>query len=73
MQMDFIEIEQDDILLTHLFIALLKLCNKGLTFLGIRFGEQFLALFPTETGALEDGTQRVTADLVPQFAGNPVA
>ena len=72
-QMDFIEIEQDDILLTHLFIALLKLGHKGLALLGVRFGEQFLALFPTETGVVEEGTQRVTTDLAPQFASNPVA
>lgn len=72
-QMDFIEIEQDNIRLTHLFIALLKLCHKGLTFLGIRFGEQFLALFPTESGALQECAQGVTADLAPQFRGNPVA
>jgi len=72
-QMDFIEIDKDDIRLTYLFIEPLKLCNKGFPLLGIRFGEQFLALFPTEPSALEDCPQRVTTDLVPQVGGNPVA
>ncbi len=71
--MDFIEIDKDNILLTHLFIALLKLCHKGFPFLGICFGQQLLALFPTETGALEDVAQHVTTDLATHFAGNPVA
>ena len=72
-QMDFIEIDKDNILLTDLFIKPLKLCNKGFPFLGIRFGQQLLALFPTESSVLQDCTQRVMTDLAIQFAGNPVA
>ena len=71
-QMDFVYIDKDNILLTYLFIQPLKLCNKGCSFLGICFGQQLLALFPTEPSALKDCTQRVTADLAPQFGGNPV-
>lgn len=72
-QMDFIQIEQDNIRLAHLFIALLKLCHKGGPLPGVRFGEQLLALFPTETGALQDGAQGITTDLATHFSGNPVA
>ena len=71
-QMDFIEIDQDDIRLTHLFIEPLKLCHKGFPLLGIRFGEQFLGFFPTEPRVLQNGSQGVMTDLAIQFAGNPV-
>lgn len=73
MKMDFIQIDKDNLLLTHLCIAPLKLGNKGFALLGIRFAQQFLAFFPTEPSALQDGAQGVTADLAPQFGGNPVA
>lgn len=50
---DFIDIEHHDFALTHPCVKLLKLLDKLVALRRIGFGQQLLALFPTETCGFE--------------------
>lgn len=70
-QMDFIDIDDDHFATAHPFIQSLKLLDKACALFRIGLTQQFLALFPAETGRSENRAQGVATDVTAQLAGYP--
>ena len=54
-QVDFIDIDDDHFTATHTLIESLKALDIGRSLHGVGVGQEFLALFPTQTGRSENG------------------
>lgn len=57
----------------HPFVEGLKLLNKLGSFLGVCFGQVFLALLPTQIRLLQDGAQGTPTHWLAQFLCHPPA
>jgi hypothetical protein len=70
-QMHLIQIDNGHFATAHAVIQRLKLCDKVCAFFRVGVGQQFLALFPAQTGGPQNRAQGVPADLPFQFGGDP--
>ena len=69
--MDFIKVDDAHLALYHAFVKGLELFDKLGSLGGIRFGQQFLAFFPTQTGLLQKGAECTAADGFAQLLCHP--
>ena len=69
--MHLIQIDKGHFAAAHALIERLKLCDKVGAFGRVGVGQQFLALFPAQTGGSENRAQGVPADVPLQLGGDP--
>lgn len=70
-QMHFINVDDDHFTMAHARKQRLKLFDEGSTLDRVALGQEFLTLFPAQSGGTEDGAQGVAAHLPSQVVGHP--
>ena len=69
--MHFINVDDDHFTTAHSLKQRLKLFDEGRTLDRVALRQEFLTLFPAQSGGTEDGAQGAAAHLLSQVVGHP--